>query len=259
MLMLNLSPWQLIFSTILFSVLFLAFHNAYKKYWWSSVIIISLCFLGTYAVATTPQQWILFIIGSLINVVFDTVAVYRKKWRYNTHHGYVYWAGPGWGVVTVIVHALAVTANLSMLIFLTVVAALILYQRRKLEFSRHNYSWRTTWIPFALAAAVLLPKLFFVSVSIGIILEYFAVTLFKTWWYEKPIFLHIGIGYGMLMVLIDLSMRFFGSSLHAIQSLYIVALLGFFVVEYCIAIDKAKGLALLNVITSRLGKYHIPA
>lgn len=236
--MLNLGPWQLVFSTIIFSALFLAFHNAHKKHWWSSVVIIVLCFLGTYAVATTRQQWVLFLVGSLINLVFDTVAVYREKWKYNTNHGYVYWAGPGWGIVTVIVHSLAVSAGVSMLVFLTVLATAILYQRRRLEFSRHNYSWKTTWIPFAIAAALLLPKLFFVSVSIGIILEYVAVTLFKTWSYEKPVFLHIGIGYGMLMVLIDLSIRFFGNGLSSTQTLYILALCGFFVFEYCISLSR---------------------
>lgn len=251
--MLNLGPWQLITATIFFSIFFLAFHNQYKRMWWSSVVIALLCVAGTFGVATTLEQWILFIVGSGINIVFDTVAVYRKKWRYNTHHGYVYWAGPGWGVVTVIVHQLATVASSSVLLFLISIAAAILYQRRKQEFSRHNYSWRTTWIPFAIAAVLLKPQLFLVSVSIGIILEFFAVTLFKTWEYPKPIFLHIGIGYGILMVLIDLCLRFFANGLSPTQWLYILAILGFFVFEYCLAVSKAKSVALLRFLGGRLG------
>ena len=204
--MFDFSAIQLLLISFFFTLALLLFHNKFKDFWWSSVVIIFFCFLGAYLIISTTWEWVLFFVGSILNLGFDTAEVYRKKWRYNTKNGYVYWAGPGWGLITVIVKQASESVGLPALLALGSIVALILLTRNKKELQLENFK-RSHWLFFAMLALVIFPKLFLISFFVGIIFEYIAVTVLKSWSYSSPIFILVLIGNCTLIVVIDLLMK----------------------------------------------------
>ncbi len=229
--MFDFSAIQLLLISFFFTLSLLLFHNKFKDFWWSSVVINFFCFLGAYLIISTTWEWVLFFVGSILNLGFDTAEVYRKKWRYNTKNGYVYWAGPGWGLITVIVKQASESVGLPALLALGSIVALILLTRNKKELQLENFK-RSHWLFFAMLALVIFPKLFLISFFVGIIFEYIAVTVLKSWSYNSPIFILVGIGYGTLMVVIDVLMQVASFRFHPLNISFAFGIILFLTAQY---------------------------
>lgn len=117
-----------------------------------------------------------------------------------------YWAGPGWGLITVIVKQASETVSAPLVLVLGIIVALILLTRNKKEFQINSFK-KSYWLVFAVLAFVIFPKLFLISFFVGIIFEFIAVVALKSWSYNSPVFVLVGIGYGTLMVVIDVFMQ----------------------------------------------------
>jgi len=242
---------QLLLISFFFTLTLLLFHNKYKNFWWSSLIINFFCFVGAYLIISSTWDWVLFFVGSILNLGFDTAEVYRKKWRYNTNNGYVYWAGPGWGLITVIVKQASESINLLGLLVLGIIVALIIATRNKSELQLENYK-RSTWLVFALLALVIFPKLFLISFFVGIIFEYIAVTVLKSWSYSSPIFVLVGIGYGTLMVVIDVLMQVAHLHFDLLNIAFAFGIIVFLTAQYIQYFMKNNSISLLNLKRKKL-------
>ncbi|GIK83762.1 MAG: hypothetical protein BroJett025_03840 [Patescibacteria group bacterium] len=185
--------------------------------------------------------------GSILNLCFDTAEVYRKKWRYNTKNGYVYWAGPGWGLITVIVKQASESVGLPALLVLGSVVALILLTRNKKELQLENFK-RSHWLFFAVLALVIFPKLFLISFFVGIIFEYIAVTVLKSWSYNSPIFILVGIGYGTVMVVIEVLMQVASFRFHPLNITFAFGIILFLTAQYIHYFMKNNTRLLQNLV-----------
>jgi len=180
----------------------------------------------------------LFLIGSISYLVLDTIAVYKKHWKYNTKSGYVLWAGPAWGFLTLVVFRLNETISSELIILLALSVLFLLVTNIKKNLSPKNY-FASPWIPFAFICLFLSPSLFLVSLAIGIIFEYIAVELLKTWTYPKPIYGLIGLGYGTLMVYLQLVLELIGGN-KSVVNLFFVIILTVFVLLHKLGLLKNK-------------------
>ena len=229
--MIELSALQLLIFSFFFAFGLLLFHNRFKKYLFSSILINVACVVGAAILITKPEEWALFIIASILNVLFDTAEVYRKKWQYNTESGYVYWAGLGWGFVTLIVKQLSTKISLPLLVVLALITLGVILSRNKSELNFSRYS-KSTWLVFAVLALFISPQLFLVSFFIGILFEFIAVEVLHSWSYSSPIFILVGIGYGTLMVVIDVLLEMSQGQFSLVNVIFATGIIVFLARQY---------------------------
>jgi hypothetical protein len=174
----------------------LIFHNQFRS-WWAAIMINLVC-LGAMALCiSTPAEWALCLIGGAVYTFIDAVAVWRKMWKYNTSHGYVFWAGAGWGLLTIIIYRLFSQFDLFFAVFLLLLTSFIAVVRHRDELNIHLYS--IPYLIFSFLCIILFPQLFIIAFGMGVLIEFTAVEVFKTWKYPRPHYLYLGMGYGLLL------------------------------------------------------------
>ncbi len=215
--------YKLLFLILFLSVVLLI-HNKYKNNLFTQINLVFLIFLVAALNISGIQEFILFFVSGIIYFGLDTLAVYKNHWRYNTKSGYVLWAGPGWGLATLVIFRLADLAHLSFIFLLLFVTLLLISKRLKKELKLSHFS-QSYWLPFALISLVLNPSLFLISLCVGIILEYISVEIFKAWKYDNLVFTLIGIGYGTFMVFVNILISFIQGERTIFNVFFLVSLL----------------------------------
>jgi hypothetical protein len=207
----------------------LLLHNKFKSWWIGSFLILTYIAVS-YFFITSIQEWWLFIFGTIAYGVIDTLSVYFHLWKYNTTHGYALWAGPAWGILTILIHHIVLDATWPFIIFLLILASIFIYSRKSREFNFSHFE--IFKILLIVACGVLLPKIFLISFGMGVLIEFFSVEYFHTWKYPDPSYLQLGFEYGMLICSIEIVFGFILGN----HSPYLICLscgmFGYFLLHY---------------------------
>lgn len=172
-------------------------HNRFPT-WKMGLIICALIFVLAMVLMTSPLEWVLFTIGGVAYGLIDMLFVYLKRWRYNTRSGYCIWVGVGWGFLTLVIYRLVELATPMFLMGFLLFTLAVLCIRLKNNIPQYGFEVLTTLL--LTLTIFVFPKLFLISFCMGVITEFTAVEIFKTWKYQYPNYLQMGIGYAGLLV-----------------------------------------------------------
>ena len=142
-------------------------------------------------------ELIIFLFGIIFGYISDLLGVYAKMWKYATKNGYSYWVGTGWGLFFLFVYK-AKNITLIETLPLIIISIIISFKYSKKIFSEEKYQ-RIGYV-IKILAFFLNPVFFLYVYSMGTLIEFIAVDLFKVWKYESLEYFRIGTGYALFYI-----------------------------------------------------------
>jgi hypothetical protein len=225
----------ILFLFLFFGVGSFLLHNRFNNTF--GIVLVSFFLLcGSYLLIDTQQSFLVLFGGILIGLITDFLGVYTRRWKYHTKDGYNYWIGFAWGFVTLVIYQLR-ALSIPWLVLLLIAASAILVKKKN-NLPRTTFEWIFTVLK--VIGIILYPAIFVLSLTLGIIIEYLAVEVFRSWHYANVSYLIVGMGYTTIVISVVYAAQYLTTSAPLWQGVFMAVLYGLYVLQYALDIYRQR-------------------